>query len=337
MEINFFASLPISESSQAAEARRLGATLAADNGFDETQAGKLAIVITEICTNLLKHAGGGEILLRPVLKNDTQGIELLALDKGPGMTNVSECLRDGYSTAGSPGTGLGAIERQSAFFDLYSMPGKGTAMFLQFWVKPLKEALTLQSIEIGAVATCKRGEDVCGDGWAVKQFVDSVSLLITDGLGHGDLAAKATQEAIRIFNANNIPQPVDMLKILHQGLKSTRGAAAAVVEINAFTSAIHYAGVGNTTGSTVGEKMKHMISHNGTLGHQVPKIQEFNYNWPSDALLVFMTDGIVTQWNIDAYPGLSRRHPSLIAAVLYRDFNRGRDDATVIVAKRKAA
>src|SRR6185437_17169399 len=89
----------IDEQSGVAEARRTSRVMAQNLGFDETLAEQVAIVTTEICTNLLKHAGGGEILLQP-LDRDGAGapaLELLALDKGPGIGNLDQALRDGYS------------------------------------------------------------------------------------------------------------------------------------------------------------------------------------------------------------------------------------------------
>ena len=79
------------------------------------------------------------------------------------------------------------------------------------------------------------------------------------------------------------------------------------------------------------------MSHNGTAGHSVRRIDEFTYPWPKDGVLIQYTDGLGTHWDVDRYPGLLGRSPSLIAAVLYRDFNRGRDDVTVLVASEARA
>jgi len=54
-------------------------------------------------------------------------------------------------------------------------------------------------------------------------------------------------------------------------------------------------------------------------------------------MLVLHSDGLVSHWSLDAYPGLAARDPSLIAGILYRDFTRGRDDVTVVVAKAEEA
>lgn len=74
-----------------------------------------------------------------------------------------------------------------------------------------------------------------------------------------------------------------------------------------------------------------MISHNGTVGHTMRKVQEFVYPWVAGSLLVMHSDGLGTQWRIDDRAGLRDEHPQLIAGVLYRDFKRGRDDATIVV------
>lgn len=338
MEMNYFQNVAIEDSSQIAAARRLAAHFTKRANFSEVDAGKVAIAVTEAATNQLKHAGGGEILLRLTEHNDVQGVEILAIDKGPGIANVRASIEDGYSTSGSPGTGLGAIKRQSSYFDIYSATSKGTVLLMQFWAKPLPPSVIPRRTEIGSVAVPIRGEDVCGDGWAVKQFVDSILLLLADGLGHGVLAAEASNEARRLFHQQTDTAPGNILKTLHLGMKSTRGAAAAVMEANALTGLIRYAGVGNTAAFVAGlESQRNMVSLNGTIGVQSPKMQEFSYEWPQDALLIFTTDGLVSQPTLKDYPGLFQRHCTVIAAVLYRDFNRGRDDATAVVIRRKAA
>src|SRR4051794_24710081 len=101
-------SIRVETRDQAGEARRRAATMASSLRLDETTAGRLALVVTECANNLWKHAHGGEILLNPLGLEDP-GVEVLALDKGPGMSDPARCFQDGYSTAGSPGTGLGAI------------------------------------------------------------------------------------------------------------------------------------------------------------------------------------------------------------------------------------
>ena len=85
-----------------------------------------------------------------------------------------------------------------------------------------------------------------------------------------------------------------------------------------------YAGMGRS---------QHLVSVNGTAGHQIARIREFSYPWPEDGILVMHSDGLSTATGTRIHPALALRDPSLIAGVLYRDFRRGHDDATVVVAK----
>jgi hypothetical protein len=125
-----------------------------------------------------------------------------------------------------------------------------------------------------------------------------------------------------------------MIEVIHTRLRSTRGAALAVAEVDRDRQLVRFSGVGNIAGTILSaEGSRRMASHNGTVGHEVRKIQEFNYPWPQNAVLVLHSDGLATHWNLDSYAGLALRHPSLIAGVLYRDFSRRRDDVTVVAAK----
>ena len=118
----------VNESSQIADARRRIMTLAGQVGLDETRAGVCALIASEIGTNLVKHARNGEMFLRNLFHESRRGIEIIALDRGPGMGNLNRALRDGHSTAGSSGTGLGAIRRTASEFDIHSLPGRGTVL-----------------------------------------------------------------------------------------------------------------------------------------------------------------------------------------------------------------
>src|SRR5262249_37493236 len=143
-------------------------------------------------------------------------IELLALDKGPGINNVAQCIRDGYSTAGSPGTGLGAGIRTSSLSDIYSVFGIGTAGFARIHSppsshSPVSSVASLHSqtqppsfpdLDVGAVCLPKPGEEVCGDAWAADQRPGRLLLIVADGLGHGPDAAAAAQKAVQVFHGH---------------------------------------------------------------------------------------------------------------------------------------
>jgi anti-sigma regulatory factor (Ser/Thr protein kinase) len=331
--------IAIDEASQCAEARRHALRLAVEIGFDEVRAGKVAIVATEACTNILKHAGRGEILFQitdPGSEGAVPELELLALDKGPGMHNIEECLRDGYTTGSSPGTGLGAIRRLSAESDFYSVPGEGTAILARWPVTETAAGIsTAPRLRVGAVNVSKHGEEVCGDSWGVEQTDDFSTVLLADGLGHGFEAGQASLEAVRILRDNPELPPGTLIDLAHRALRSLRGAAVSVASLDLMRGKITFAGLGNVTGHiyAVSGRSQHLVSVNGTAGHQVPRIREFSYPWPDGGILVMHSDGLSSAAGLDSRPALALRDPSLIAGVLYRDFSRGHDDATVVVAR----
>jgi anti-sigma regulatory factor (Ser/Thr protein kinase) len=326
---------PIGETSATAKARREATHLATTLGFDETASGKVAVIVTEVATNLVKHAVQGQLLVRALSRDGLAGLEVMTLDQGPGMTNVNECLRDGYSTTGSPGTGLGAVMRLSDEFDIHSVPGKGTALVARLWLRNIPAASQPTQLKIGVVCLPKPGEVVCGDAWAIEGVGGHCRALVVDGLGHGPDAAAASREAVNALRKHPHLEPAELIEVAHGVLRSTRGAAMAVAQFD-FAQAIKYSGIGNIAGVVMTPNSdRHLVSHSGIVGHEMRKVQEFVYPWSQDALLVLNSDGLVTHWSLSHYPGLISRDPSLIAGVLYRDFTRGRDDVTVLVVRQR--
>lgn len=325
--------VPVGESSRVGEARRMASAMAGHLGFDEGGRGRASLVVTEAATNLVKHGGGGEILLVPIDRGAAAGLDVLALDKGQGMADVGRCLADGYSTAGSAGNGLGAMRRLADEFDIVSTPGVGTALLARLWAGPGRPGAAT-GLEIGAVCLPKPGESASGDAWAVAEADDRTLILVADGLGHGPQAAVAAREAARVFREHARLGPVEVLKAVHAALRATRGAVAAVAEIDPAAGSIRYVGVGNIAAAVLsGGSTQSLVSMNGTLGHEARRFQEFTYAWPPGGTLVMHSDGLATSWRLDRYPGLTSRDPALAAGVIYRDFVRGRDDVTVLVAR----
>jgi anti-sigma regulatory factor (Ser/Thr protein kinase) len=319
--------LRVEESSQIGEVRRTAAALAAEAGFTEARSGQLAIVATELGTNLVKHGGGGEVLLRRL--EAEQGVEIMALDRGAGMRDVAESFRDGYSTAGTAGNGLGAVARLADRWDVYSTPEAGTAVVAQFGAPSAAAAL-----DIGAVCLALHGETVSGDAWSAVHESDRSVFIVADGLGHGPGAQTAAAAAIQAFLGNAGGTPAQIIDAAHLALRSTRGAAVGVAELDRRRRVIRFAGVGNIAGTIVaGGATRSFVSHGGIVGHECRRVHEFDYEWPAGALLILHSDGLQTSWKLSRYPGLERRHPALLAGVLYRDYTRGRDDVTVLAVR----
>lgn len=328
----------VREESQVAQARRAAVGHARKLGFSEEDAGRVAIVATELATNLVKHGGGGELLVSSYDDRTGVGVECLALDKGSGIRDLDASLRDGHSTAGSAGTGLGAIVRGSHLLDIFARPGQGTAVLARMQSgRPHRSGRPVLPAVLGTINLPMPGEEACGDAWCRQAHGRGFTLMMADGLGHGPLAAVASHRAVQVFLANHERGPATVLELMHAALQPTRGAAVAIADIDMERGVVTYAGVGNIAGSLIsGGEVKRMVSHNGTVGHAVRRVQAFTYPFHAPPMLVMCSDGLSAQWSLDPYPGLQQRHPALIAGVLYRDFSRGRDDVTVLVATGEA-
>jgi anti-sigma regulatory factor (Ser/Thr protein kinase) len=311
----------IDDSSKVGEARRAAQTLA-NFEFTAEIAGKVSIAATELANNLLRHAGGGELLIQTLGEDDAAVVELLAVDRGPGMADVDRCLRDGFSTAGTPGTGLGAIRRLATEFDIHSMPGEGTIVMARFGKS--------DGPRCGAVSVALDGEIDCGDAWSLKQNSDGFSLFVVDGLGHGTFAAEAARTAVGAFEANPFAQPQDVMVRANGFMSKTRGGAAACALL--VGDKLLYSGVGNISGVLISPGMSQgLVSHNGTLGLNQRRTQQFDYRREPGALLIMHSDGISARFDLKDRADLLARHPAIIAAAIYRERGRARDDATVVV------
>jgi anti-sigma regulatory factor (Ser/Thr protein kinase) len=327
-------SAAVVDESQVADARREAVEIARRQGFDESDVGRVALVATELATNLVKHGGGGELLADSFARRDSTGVELIALDRGRGIADVSVCLADGYSSAGTAGRGLGSVVRQSDFVDVASWTGVGTAILAQIESRKNRSAGSPPpSGAFGAVSVPKLGEEVCGDSWAIDHDGTGATLFLADGLGHGREAAAASVEAVRLFRRFHSHQPPTLLDYVHGGLRATRGAAVSIARYDPSTRQVVFAGIGNVAGAlaTPGQ-LRRMVSMPGTAGYNARKIQSFQYPFEG-GLVILCSDGVSTSWTLDRYPNLAASHATLIAAVLYRDFGRRRDDVTVLVGK----
>ena len=322
------------EETQIGAARRRAAALADLLGLDETERGRVGVIVTEAATNLVRHARDGVLVIQPV-RGPRAGLEVISIDRGPGMRDPARCLQDGYSTGGTGGTGLGAIKRLSSEFDFDSKLGVGTILVARVWRDHDSTDHAATEVMFGGICTPIIGEEHIGDGWSVARSGGAFTIIVADGLGHGIDAEKPSRIAVEAFLAAKAESPPRIMELAHEALRGTRGAAVAVARVEG--EEIRFAGVGNIAASVIADAVtRHMVSHPGIVGHQMSRVQEFTYPWNDRSLLVLASDGIKTQWRLDAYPGINRRHPTLIAATIWRDFSRGRDDATVVVAQGAA-
>lgn len=340
--------VPMDDSSATGTARRYATGLAGKAGFTEARSGELAIAVTELATNLFRHARDGAVVLRaarPYLSDpgqDDAAIDVLAVDAGPGMENLDAHLRDGHSTAGTLGVGLGAVTRLATTFDAFSVPGRGTVVSARFAAprRPFTQ-IGRSAPPAGHLAAgltrAMAGEVACGDAVAVRRTATGLLGVVCDGLGHGPLAARAAQLGVEIFLDAPETDVTALLTRLHRGLRPTRGAAVALVHHDWERAVVSFAGLGNIAGSVTpraaGGRSRHLTSMPGIAGHQARTIRSFDYPADGGATTVLHTDGVSTRWSFDGQWALTGQDPQVVAAAVLRDAGTRRDDAGVLVLR----
>lgn len=328
-------SITITDRSSIGDARRAATLMGERAGLREQESGRISLIAVELATNLFQHAAGGEIILRTLPAETAAGLEIIALDRGPGIADVRRCMADGYSSGGTRGCGLGAVQRLSTEFDIYSKQPAGTVVVSR--VMRMDGNRQVET-KFSAISIPAPGESECGDTWQVEEYNSEISAIVVDGLGHGPLAAEAASTALAVFGSGRFDTPLSYFEAAHSAMSTTRGAAIAFARINLSRRRLLYAGVGNIAGRIAGSgtRSQSLISHNGIVGTGVRKLQEFEYPCQYGDLLIMHSDGLSERWKLDDYPGLAQADTAAIAAVLYRDAKRGRDDATILVVRLQA-
>lgn len=385
---------------QPEAARGAAAALGRRIGLGEHRTAQLVLAVAELATNVAKHASDSSVVLRVLRNRDVAGVEVVVVDSGPGMADVPAALRDGVSSVGTLGIGLGAVQRLADRFDIHSVPGLGTVQLARFWPHPLHPSLTGEAV-VGGITRPIGGEDVCGDAWAARtdtagetagaaatgagrrigavaaapgwsamtapgsggvgarpgtperprpprpgaggrsQLVhgatagpgQGVLVMSCDGLGHGPMAALASQAAVKAFRTASGRTPELVMEEVHRALRGTRGAAVAVARLEP-DGRVLFCGVGNISACLVTPVSRaNLLSHPGIVGHQVRQQRTYEHQMPAGGSLVMHSDGLSERWVPGDLAGLLHHPPALVAAALLRHAGTRRDDASVVVAK----
>ena len=324
----------IGESAAVPAVRRAAAALAADAGFSADRIAEVGIVVTEMATNLVRHAGGGEMVLRG-LHGSGSGVRVLAIDAGPGRRDIEALISDGASTGGTLGIGLGACRRLSSAFDVHSVTAMGT----------IAEAVIRQHAEAGdpagdLVADLTRplsGEGPCGDTTAHRVTRGTHIAMVADGLGHGPLAAEASRRAAEVLLASDSTSPAAVLERIHTALRGTRGAAVSVLGYEPGSGTVVHAGIGNISVRLVaGSGMRTLPAQPGIVGHRAPQPREQRIPVEQAGVAVMHSDGLSQRWTLDDVPGALDHRPAVACAALVRAAASRRDDTGILVLRTAA-
>lgn len=327
--------VPVTDAGSVGTVRRAATALGADLRLPEQRQADLAIIATEMASNLFKHGVDGVALVQVLRRGNAAGVEILAVDKGPGLRDLPAAQQDGQSTSGTLGIGLGAIVRLASEYDAYSWPGSGTVVAATIW--PETPPPEPAGFSARGITRAMAGEEVTGDGYGIRLTgAGHLQVMLCDGLGHGPMAASAALAAEAAFRDAPETGPKAIIEYLHRMLNHTRGAVVTVVDIDPERDQLRFAGVGNVAGAVIDAGQRRvMVAQPGIAGHTQPQLREVELPCPPSAVVVLHSDGVVDRWNLADLPGLVSHTPVVLAAVLMRDAGVRRDDAAVLVARRR--
>lgn len=336
MDNNAHAHFVIEDRSHLAILKKEIHSLSIAAGFTGRKLGEIDIIVAELSSNLYKHAQQGELLVKVIGQHLPEGIELISIDQGPGIPDPDIMLKDGFSTTKTSGNGLGAIKRLSDSFNIYSLPGWGTIILSRLYTGNGFKKKDNNEIQVGAIVVPMRGELFCGDGFYEKKISGIFQLLVADGLGHGAEAHYSVSMAIEAFKKNIESSPVDILRFIHSNIKKTRGVVGTVISYDIQQKLLRMAGIGNISNRFCGSINKSSLCYNGIVGSNIPNTmsdQQLIMEMPQ--LVVLCSDGIKSGWDYQKYPKILKHDVAILAAAIYKDYSRKKDDASVVVVRLK--
>ena len=331
-------------------AKRFAVKTASDINFTDLEIGEISIIVSELAENMIAHkAVSGKIIISDIKSGDRRGIQIIAEDKGPGIPNTEQVMKDGYSQNSSLGIGLGAVKRFSDEFDIMSnyyghnisayknKKSPGTVIISRKWLKKNKGNMKEDEpgISIGVMSRPKENETHNGDEYIIKHYNSKTLIAVIDGLGHGPEAENAAKTGRRTIMENYQESLEVIIRQVHQDLKKKRGAVCSIALIDHKLKVMDYIGIGNVkTMIFNAPKPIRPVNFNGLLGSNLNKMKIFRFPWDDKNVIIMLSDGISGKFDFDCYPGILEKHPVAIADIILRDFSKKYDDATVVVGKK---
>lgn len=303
--------------------------------FNEIRTAEIDIVVSELTSNLIKHAQKGELLYRLSVENNETVFEMICIDNAMGIKDLSYAMKDGISSKATLGQGIGAIIRLSNFSQFYTLPNWGTIVYTVFYNDANYKVSLKKNILARVLNVAKPGENVSGDNACIKSFPGKTIVFVGDGLGHGHHAKDAVDKAIAIFKESMSGDPSGIIKEINRNLKHTRGLVATIATLDHQTKQWELCGVGNiSTRLQKGLENKNYICHNGIIGFNIPaRLENSRYDMEKFQQLILCSDGIKTRWDLVKYPGVLKYDPMILASILYKDHGRQTDDMTAVIIK----
>lgn len=316
------------------EARRAARTVAAALGFAPQACEEISLAMTELATNLVKHARGGTLTLTPLSEGGRVGLEIQSHDTGPGIANVEQALGDRFSTAGTRGTGLGAVNRLMDELDITSQRRIGTRIVCRKWLREHAVSVRPCPLAFGVATRPHTFGQVNGDAFLVHQWAESTLVGVIDGLGHGQFAHRAAETA-RQYVETHFDLPLDQIfRGTGRACRATRGVVMALARFDWGQGRLCFASVGNIA-VRVFPRLEpfHFVVRRGVIGLNAPGAVVTEHPWPLDHVFVLHSDGVSAHWGWKDSPNWTDRPAAVMAQDLLRAKAKDEDDATVIVVR----
>ena len=331
--------MAVSHAGDVVVARRTAKQIALAVGFEEEGREELAIVASEIASNLVRHAKGGILTLTPLVEARRSGIQIESLDSGPGITDVEHAVTDGVSTLDSLGDGLGTVNRLVDELDIVSPReiGYGTHLVCRKWLRGSGEAggrVMPCPLAFGAASRAHPRFDVNGDAFVIKQWNTSTLTAVIDGVGHGQFAHRASQAA-RQYVQGHFDQPLEAIfRGTTRACRATRGVVMTLARFDWRQARLTFAGIGNVEAQVFGSPAPmNLIIRRGILGLNASNPMVTEHRWDPDYLMILYSDGLKTPRRWDEIAPLADQSATVMAQKLLRRLARDDDDATVMVVK----
>lgn len=332
-------SVSVSHLSDANEARRLVKVMASELCFDMREIEELAIVASELASNLVKHATSGRLTFTPLKEGLRTGIKIASQDNGPGIDDVERAITDGFSTTGSLGYGLGTVNR--LMDELEIQPGHdgntGTQITCVRWKREQTPKIEDCPLSFGVATRAYRNSESNGDNFVLRRSGESALIALIDGLGHGQYAKIASQTA-REYIENHYDQPLEAIfRGAGRACRATRGVVMALARFACQMESISltFASIGNIEARVFGSPAPvNIIAQRGVVGLNAPNPVVTKCSWNPDYILVLHTDGLQPNWSWHDFPELAMATASQAARYLLQVLATDSDDATVFVVKK---
>jgi anti-sigma regulatory factor (Ser/Thr protein kinase) len=319
--------IPLLIEADVRHASESAADRANEMGFDKIASAEIALAVSEIAQNVIRHAGEGIVTLRT--KNDNKFLTIAIVDKGSGIENIERAMKKGYSSLKtSLGIGLDVAKRSVDEFEIRTDAENGTEIILRKFL-PISEAC----IDHGVVSIVDEGYAVNGDEYLIKEYDgDKVLLAVIDGTGEGYPAHVAALLVKEYLSANYRVPLEELLNKCHRILSDHeigRGATVALARVD--SGYLYYLGVGDTHAHLLGEKMTSLHNHEGTMGQfRLPTLRTKKMELADHTYLILCTDGIKSSLWLDEDQSVSAQQ---LANTVFKNFHKDYGDVTVLVTK----